>query len=139
MTEVAEEVQVSEKVQKVLDEVAGWSLLEVRDFVKAFEVKFDVKAQAAVAAAPAAAAGGDEGAAAAEEKTEFDIVLEGLSDTAKKIPVIKVVREITGLGLADAKKLVEDAPKAVKEGVPKEEAEPLKKKIEDAGGKVELK
>lgn len=138
MTEAVEEVQVSEKVQKVLDEVAEWSLLEVRDFVKAFEVKFDVKAQAAVAAAPAAAGGGDAGPAA-EEKTEFDIVLEGLSDTAKKIPVIKVVREITGLGLADAKKLVEDAPKAVKEGVPTDEAEPLKKKIEDAGGKVSLK
>jgi large subunit ribosomal protein L7/L12 len=122
---------------KVLDEVAGWSLLEVRDFVKAFEEKFDVKAQAAVAvAAPAAGAAP---AAAAAEKTEFNVVLAGITDPAKKIPVIKVVREITALGLAEAKKLVEEAPKPVKEGVPKAEAEGMKKKLEDAGAKVELK
>lgn len=132
--------EVAEKVQKVLDEVAGWNLLEVRDFVKAFEEKFDVKAQAAaVAVAAGPAAGGDAGGAAAAEKTEFDVVLEGLSDPAKKIPVIKVVREITALGLADAKKLVEEAPKAIKEGVPKDEAEAMKKKLDDAGGKTSLK
>lgn len=131
--------EVAEKVQKVLDEVSTWNLLEVRDFVKAFEEKFDVKAQAAAVAVAAPAGGGDAGGAAAAEKTEFDVVLEGLTDTAKKIPVIKVVREITGLGLAEAKKLVEEAPKAVKEGVPKDEAEAMKKKLEDAGGKTSLK
>lgn len=130
--------EVAEKVQKVLDEVATWNLLEVKDFVSAFEEKFDVKAQAAPVAVAAVAGGGDAGGAA-EEKTDFDVVLEGLSDTAKKIPVIKVVREITGAGLADAKKMVEDAPKAIKEGVQKDEAEELKKKLEDAGGKVALK
>ncbi|MCB9893749.1 MAG: 50S ribosomal protein L7/L12 [Planctomycetes bacterium] len=131
--------EVAEKVQKVLDEVSTWNLLEVRDFVKAFEEKFDVKAQAAAVAVAVPAGGGDAGGAAAAEKTEFDVVLEGLTDTAKKIPVIKVVREITGLGLAEAKKLVEEAPKAVKEGVPKDEAEAMKKKLEDAGGKTSLK
>ena len=130
--------EVAEKVQKVLDEVAGWNLLEVRDFVKAFEEKFDVKAQAAAVAVAAPAGGGDAPAAAAE-KTEFDVILEGVTDPAKKIPVIKVVREITALGLADAKKLVEEAPKPIKEGVPKEEAEAMKKKLDDAGGKTSLK
>lgn len=128
--------EVAEKVQKVLEEVATWNLLEVRDFVKAFEDKFDVKAQAA-AVAVAAPAG--DAAPAAAEKTEFDVVLEGLTDPAKKIPVIKVVREITALGLADAKKLVEEAPKAIKEGVPKDEADAMKKKLDDAGGKTSLK
>lgn len=129
--------EVAEKIQKVLDEVSAWNLMEVRDFVTAFEEKFDVKAQAAAVAVAAPAAGG--GADAPAEKTEFDVVLIGLSDPAKKIPVIKAVREVTSLGLAEAKKLVEDAPKAVKEALPKDEAEALKKKIEDAGGKVELK
>jgi large subunit ribosomal protein L7/L12 len=130
--------EVAEKVQKVLDEVAAWNLLEVRDFVKAFEEKFDVKAQAAVAVAAGPAAGGDAPAAAAE-KTEFIVVLAGITDPAKKIPVIKVVRELTSLGLAEAKKLVEEAPKPVKEGVSKDEAEAMKKKLEDSGAKVELK
>ncbi len=130
--------EVAEKVQKVLDEVAGWNLLEVRDFVKAFEEKFDVKAQAAVAVAAGPAAGGDAPAAAAE-KTEFTVVLASITDPAKKIPVIKVVRELTSLGLAEAKKLVEEAPKPVKEGVSKDEAEAMKKKLEDSGAKVELK
>ncbi len=131
-------MSVAEKVQKVLDEVATWSLLEVRDFVKAFEEKFDVKAQAAVAVA-AGGGGGGAAAPAAAEQTEFSVVLTGVTDPAKKIPVIKVVREITGLGLAEAKKLVEEAPKPVKENVPKEEAAGMKKKLEDAGGKVDLK
>jgi large subunit ribosomal protein L7/L12 len=129
--------EVAEKVQKVLEEVASWNLLEVRDFVKAFEEKFDVKAQAAVAVAGPAAVG--DAPAAAAEKTEFDVVLAGITDPAKKIPVIKVVRELTSLGLAEAKKLVEEAPKPVKEGVPKDEAEVMKKKLEDSGAKVELK
>jgi large subunit ribosomal protein L7/L12 len=129
---------VAEKIEKVLTEVAGWNLLEVRDFVKAFEEKFDVKAQAAVAAAPAAAGGGA-AAPAAAAKTEFNVVLVGLAAPDKKIPVIKVVREATGLGLAEAKALVEGAPKAVKESLPKEEAEALKKKLEEAGAKVDLK
>jgi large subunit ribosomal protein L7/L12 len=130
---------VAEKVMKVLDEVATWNLLEVRDFVKAFEEKFEVKAQAAAVAVAAPAAGGGGAAAPAAEKTEFDVILEGVTDPAKKIPVIKVVREITGLGLADAKKLVEEAPKPVKEGVPKDEAAGMKKKLDDAGGKTSLK
>lgn len=129
---------VAEKVQKVLDEVATWNLLEVRDFVKAFEEKFDVKAQAAVAVA-AGGGGGGAAAPAAAAKTEFNVVLTGITDEAKKIPVIKVVREITGLGLAEAKKLVEEAPKPVKENVGKADADTMKKKLEDAGGKVELK
>jgi large subunit ribosomal protein L7/L12 len=129
---------VAEKVTKVLDEVASWNLLEVRDFVKAFEEKFDVKAQAAAVAVAAPAAGGG-AAAPAAEKTEFDVILEGVTDPAKKIPVIKVVREITNLGLADAKKLVEEAPKPVKEGVPKDEAAAMKKKLDDAGAKTSLK
>ena len=129
---------VAEKIEKVLTEVASWNLLEVRDFVKAFEEKFDVKAQAAVAAAAPAAAGGA-AAPAAAAKTEFNVVLVGLAAADKKIPVIKVVREATGLGLAEAKALVEGAPKAVKEGLPKEEAEALKKKLEEAGAKVDLK
>lgn len=129
---------VAEKVQKVLDEVATWNLLEVRDFVKAFEEKFDVKAQAAVAVA-AGGGGGGAAAPAAAAKTEFNVVLTGITDEAKKIPVIKVVREITGLGLAEAKKLVEEAPKPVKENVGKADADAMKKKLEDAGGKVELK
>ena len=130
---------VAEKIEKVLTEVASWNLLEVRDFVKAFEEKFDVKAQAAVAAAPAAGGGGGAAAPAAAAKTEFNVVLVGLAAPDKKIPVIKVVREATGLGLAEAKALVEGAPKAVKESLPKEEAEALKKKLEEAGAKVDLK
>ncbi|MBP9890900.1 MAG: 50S ribosomal protein L7/L12 [Planctomycetes bacterium] len=129
---------VAEKIEKVLTEVASWNLLEVRDFVKAFEEKFDVKAQAAVAAAAPAAAGGA-AAPAAAAKTEFNVMLTALAAADKKIPVIKVVREATGLGLAEAKALVEGAPKAVKEGLPKEEAEALKKKLEEAGAKVDLK
>lgn len=129
---------VAEKVQKVLDEVSTWNLLEVRDFVKAFEEKFDVKAQAA-AVAVAAPTGGGGAAPAAAEQTEFAVMLDGLKDPAQKIPVIKVVRELTGLGLAEAKKLVEEAPKPVKEGVPKAEAETMKKKLDDAGAKASLK
>jgi len=121
---------------ELLNAIAEMTVLELSELVKAVEEKFGVKAAApavAVAAAPAAA-----GAAAAEEKTEFNVVLAAV-DAAKKIGVIKVVREITGLGLKEAKDLVEAAPKAVKENVAKAEAEEIKKKITEAGGTVELK
>lgn len=120
---------------EILNAIAEMTVLELSELVKAVEEKFGVKAQAAavaVAAAPAAGA-----AAAAEEKDEFNVVLKSI-DAAKKIAVIKIVREITGLGLKEAKDLVEGAPKAVKEGVAKAEAEEMKKKITEAGGVVEL-
>ncbi|MBS7328268.1 MAG: 50S ribosomal protein L7/L12 [Oxalobacter sp.] len=120
--------------EDILEAVGAMSVMELNDLVKAFEEKFGVSAAAmAVAAGPAA---GD-GAAAAEEKTEFTVVLAEIGD--KKINVIKAVREITGLGLAQAKGLVEAAPKAIKEDISKDEAEELKKKLEAAGAKVELK
>ncbi len=121
---------------ELVNAIAELTVLELSELVKAIEEKFGVKAAApavAVAAAPAAG-----GAAAAEEKDEFNVVLTAV-DAAKKIGVIKVVREITGLGLKEAKDLVEGAPKAVKENVAKAEAEELKKKITEAGGTVELK
>src|SRR5690554_84956 len=110
------------------------TVLELSDLIKAIEEKFDVKAAAPVAVAAPAAGGG---AAAAEEQTEFDVILTSSGD--KKIQVIKVVRAITGLGLKEAKDLVDGAPKAVKEGIEKDEAEKLKKEIEEAGGSVEIK
>lgn len=121
------------KVTDVLEIVKGLSVLELNELVKAFEEEFGVSAAApvAVAAAPAAAA------PVVEEKTEFDVVL--VSGGAQKIQVIKVVREVTGLGLKEAKDLVDGAPKKVKEGIAKAEAEELKKKLEDAGATVELK
>ena len=122
--------------EELVNAIAELTVLELSELVKAIEEKFGVKAAApavAVAAAPAAA-----GAAAAEEKDEFNVVLTAV-DAAKKIGVIKIVREITGLGLKEAKDLVESAPKAVKENVAKAEAEELKKKITEAGGTVELK
>ena len=121
---------------ELVNAIAELTVLELSELVKAIEEKFGVKAAApavAVAAAPAAG-----GAAAAEEKDEFNVVLTAV-DAAKKIGVIKVVREITGLGLKEAKDLVEGAPKTVKENVAKAEAEELKKKITEAGGTVELK
>jgi len=124
---------MSEKLTKVLDEISSWNLLEVKEFISMFEEKFDVKAQAAVAVAAGPAAPVE----AAEEKTEFDVELTDAG--AQKIQVIKAVREVTGLGLADAKKLVESAPCKVKEGMPKAEAEDLVKKLSDAGAKAALK
>lgn len=120
--------------EEILDAIAGMSVMDVVDLVKMMEDKFGVSAAAPVAAAagPAAAA------AAVEEQTEFTVVLASI-DAAKKVNVIKVVREITGLGLKEAKDLVEGAPQTVKEGVDKKTADELKKKIEEAGGKVELK
>ncbi len=120
--------------EEIIEAIGGMTVLELSDLIKAIEEKFDVKAAApvAVAAAPAAAA-----AAPAEEKTEFDVVLKAAGD--KKIQVIKVVREATGLGLKEAKDLVEGAPKPVKEGISKDDAEALKKKLEENGATVEIK
>ena len=118
---------------QILEAIVSMSVLEVSELVKAMEEKFGVTAAVAVAAGPAAAAGG-----AAEEQTEFTVTLESF-DAAKKIPVIKAVREITGLGLGEAKALVEGAPKALKEGVSKADAEEMIKKIEEAGGKASKK
>ena len=125
----------SEKVTAILEEIKTLTVLDLSELVHAIEDEFGVSAAAPVAVAAAAAPGG--AAPAAEEKTEFDVVLAEIG--AEKIKVIKAVREITGLGLAEAKALVEAAPKAIKEGVSKDEAEELKKKIEDVGAKVELK
>lgn len=126
---------MSEKVLKLIEDVKALSVLELSELVKALEEEFGVSAAAPVAvAAPAADAAA---APAAEEKTEFDVVLAEIG--ANKIQVIKAVREITSLGLKEAKELVDNAPKPVKEGVSKDEAEELKKKLEDAGAKVEIK
>ena len=122
----------SEKVTAMIEEIKALTVLELSELVHALEEEFGVSA--AAMAAPAAGAA----APAAEEKTEFDVVLTGF-DAAAKIKVIKIVREITGLGLAEAKAAVEAAPKAIKEGVSKDEAEELKKKLEEVGAKVELK
>jgi large subunit ribosomal protein L7/L12 len=122
-------------ITKLVDQLSELTVLEAADLAKALEEKWGVSAAAAVAVAGPAAAG--PAAPAAEEKTEFDVILTG--DGGKKINVIKEVRAITGLGLGEAKALVEGAPKAVKEGVNKDEAEKIKKQIEDAGGTVELK
>ncbi len=125
-------------VQKIAEEIGGLTLLEARDLVKMLEEKLGVKAAAPVAVAAVAAPGAAAAEAApAEEKTEFDVVLTGFGD--KKIQVIKVVRELTGLGLKEAKDLVEAVPKPVKEGVSKDESATIKKKLEDAGGTVEIK
>jgi large subunit ribosomal protein L7/L12 len=123
-------------ITKLVDQLSELTVLEAADLAKALEEKWGVSAAAAVAVA-GPAAGGGAAAPAAEEKTEFDVILTG--DGGKKINVIKEVRAITGLGLGEAKALVEGAPKPVKEGVNKEEAEKIKKQIEDAGGTVELK
>ena len=122
----------SEKIAAMIEEVKALSVLELNELVKALEEEFGVSA-AAVAAAPAAGAG----AAAAEEKTEFDVVLK--SAGANKINVIKVVKEATGLGLKEAKAMVDEAPKTIKEGVSKDDAEALKTKLTEAGAEVELK
>ena len=119
----------------LVDQLSELTVLEAAELSKLLEEKWGVSAAAAVAAAPAA--GGGAAAPAAEEKTEFDVVLTG--DGGKKINVIKEVRAITGLGLTEAKTLVESAPKAVKEGVSKDEAEKIKKQLEEAGATVELK
>lgn len=126
-------------IQRIAEEISTLTLLEARDLVKVLEEKLGVKAAApmAVAAFPGAGAGAGAEAAPKEEKTEFDVILTGFGD--KKIQVIKVVRELTGLGLKEAKDLVEGVPKPVKEGVTKEEAATMKKKLEEGGGTVEVK
>ncbi len=122
----------SEKIQQILDMVKEMSVLELSELVKAFEDEFGVSASAPVAMAAAPAA-----APVAEEQTEFDVVLT--SAGASKLQVIKVVREVTGLGLKEAKEVVDNAPKAIKEGISKEQAEELKAKLTEAGAEVELK
>ena len=129
---------MSPKTDEILESLKKLSLLEASELVKQIEDAFGVSAAASagvVMAAPGAAAGGGE---AAEEKTEFDVVLESF-DAAAKIKVLKAVREATGLGLGDAKAMVEAAPKSIKEGVSKDDAEALKKAIEEVGGKVTIK
>jgi large subunit ribosomal protein L7/L12 len=120
----------------ILNAIAEMSVMDIVELIEAMEEKFGVSAAAAVAAAPAAAAGGDAGGAA-EEQTEFDVMLTGAGD--KKVNVIKVVRAVTGLGLKDAKGLVDGAPSAIKEGVAKDEAEDILKQLEEAGASAELK
>ena len=128
---------MSEKLQGIVDQIKELTLLEASQLVKLMEETFGVSAAAAAVTMPAAAAGGAEAAAPAEEKTEFDVVLQAAG--GNKINVIKVVREVTALGLKEAKDLVEAAPKAVKEGVSKEEAETVRQKLADAGATVEVK
>ena len=123
----------SEKITNILDEIKSLTIIELADLVKAVEEEFGVSAAAPVGVVAAAGAA----APAAEEKTEFDVILASFG--AKKLDVIKAVREITGLGLKDAKDLVEGAPKTVKEGVSKDEAETVKKALEEAGAEVEVK
>jgi large subunit ribosomal protein L7/L12 len=125
---------MSEKIEKIVEEIKQLTLVEASELKQALEDEFGVTAAAPVVMG-AAPAGGE--AAAAEEKTEFDVILAGIGD--KKINVIKVVRAHTGLGLKEAKELVDSAPKAVKEGATKEEAETIKKELEEAGATVELK
>ena len=122
--------------EQMVEELSGWTVMEVAGLVKALEEKWGVSAAAPVAVAAAGGAAGAE-AAAVEEKTEFDVVMSSFGDN--KVAVIKVVRAVTGLGLKEAKDLVEGAPSTVKEGVPKAEAEDVKKQLEEAGAKVEVK
>ncbi|MCZ6644361.1 MAG: 50S ribosomal protein L7/L12 [Gammaproteobacteria bacterium] len=119
----------------ILDAIADMTVMEVVDLVSSMEEKFGVSAAVPVAAAPAA--GGDDGGAAAEEQTEFEVVLTGIGE--KKVTVIKAVRAITGLGLKEAKAVVDEAPSSIKEGANKDEAEEIKKQLEEAGATVELK
>lgn len=126
---------MSEKVTQMIEAVKALTVLELAELVKALEEEFGVSAAAPVAVAAAPAAGG--AAPAAEEKTEFDVILADAG--AEKIKVIKVVRELTGLGLKEAKELVDTAPKPLKEGAAKEEVEEMKKKLEEVGAKIELK
>ena len=119
--------------EDILETIAGMTVMEIVDLIAAMEAKFGVTAAAAVAAAPAAAVA----AAPVEEKTEFDVVMTSFGE--KKVEVIKVVRALTGLGLKEAKDAVEGVPSTIKEGIPKAEAEDVKKKLEDAGAKVEIK
>jgi len=131
---MTEEIKLSKDAQEILEKVEKMTVLELSDLVKALEEKFGVTAQAPVAAMAAPVAGAEE---SNEEKSEFDVSL--VSAGSQKIAVIKIVKEVTGLGLKEAKDLVEAAPKSIKEGVAKDEAETLKAKLEEAGATVELK
>ena len=133
--ETKDAVEVTEAVQKLIDQIAELSVIELADMVKALEDKFGVSAAAPMAAMAMPADGA--GAEAAEEKTEFDVVMTSFGD--KKIGVIKIVRGATGAGLADAKKMVEAVPATIKEAASKDDAEALKKELEEAGATVELK
>jgi len=133
-TREQEKVELTEEQQEILEKISNWNLLELSNFIKAFEEKFDVTAAAPVAAAAAPAGGA--AAEEEEEKTNFDVVLKDFGD--KKIQVIKVVRQITSLGLKEAKELVEGVPRAVKEGVPREEAEQMREDLEAVGATVAL-
>ena len=135
-TGTEEKKELAPEIAEIVEKIKGMTILQVNDLVSAIEDEFGVTAAAPMAMGMMPAGAGDAGAAAAE-KTEFDAVLTSVGD--KKIQVIKVVREITGLGLKEAKDLVDGAPKPVKEGVDKEEAEDVKKQIEEAGGSVALK
>jgi large subunit ribosomal protein L7/L12 len=129
--------ELNTKQEELLKEIEGWTVLDLANFVKAFEERFDVKAQAAIAVGGAAAAPGAPGAAPAEEQTEFAVHLTSFG--ANKVSVIKVVRQFTELGLKEAKDLVDKAPSVVREGANKEDAEKMKKAFEEAGATVELK
>ena len=137
MSEETTTVEVSKEMEKFISYIEGLTVLELSQMVKALEERLGVTAAAPVAVAAAAAPGAEGGAAEAEEKTEFDVILNSAGE--KKIAVIKEVRAITGLGLKEAKELVDGAPKPIKEGASKEEAEQLKEKLEAAGAAVELK
>ncbi len=128
---------MSEAIEKIVEQIKGLTLLEASELVKKLEETLGVSAAAAAPAVMAGAAAGAAGAPAAEEKTEFTVVLTGIG--ANKINVIKAVREVTSLGLKEAKDLVDGAPKPIKEGVSKDEAESIKKKFTDAGAQVEVK
>ena len=128
---------MSKKQDEILDAISKLTVIELSELIKAMEEKFDVSASAAVAVAPAGVASPGAAAAGGEEKTEFDVILAAAGDN--KVSVIKAVRAATSLGLKEAKDLVDSAPKPVKEGVPKKEADELKKQLEEAGAKVEVK
>jgi len=128
---------MAQSTQEWIDELKSISVLELSERIKALEEEFGVSAQAAAVAAPAAGGGGGDGAAPAEEQSAFDVVLTAPGD--KKIQVIKVVRAATSLGLKEAKALVDEAPKPIREGIDKDEAEKLKQELEEAGATVEIK
>ena len=128
---------MSKKQDEILDAISKLTVIELSELIKAMEEKFDVSASAAVAVAPAGAAAPGVAAGGGDEKTEFDVILAAAGDN--KVSVIKAVRAVTSLGLKEAKDLVDSAPKPVKEGVPKKEADELKKQLEEAGAKVEVK
>ena len=128
---------MSKKQDEILDAISKLTVIELSELIKAMEEKFDVSASAAVAVAPTTAVASGAASAGGEEKTEFDVILAAAGDN--KVSVIKAVRAATSLGLKEAKDLVDSAPKPVKEGVPKKEADELKKQLEEAGAKVEVK